>query len=88
MMANPATARFATAPITELISKYEDDEYIDYGELNRRLKDILYRMDAGTFVPSVKISSGEESGMTENGSVIQRLGIGSIPTSLALLMKT
>lgn len=34
---------------------YEDDEYIDYEELNRRLKEILDRMDAGTFVPSVKI---------------------------------
>ena len=34
---------------------YEDDEYIDYEVLNRRLKEILDRMDAGTFVPSVKI---------------------------------
>ena len=34
---------------------YEDDEYIDYETLNRRLKGILDRMDAGTFVPAVKI---------------------------------
>jgi hypothetical protein len=31
------------------------DEYIDLDKLNERLKAILDSMEAGTFVPSVKI---------------------------------
>ena len=32
----------------------EEDEYIDYAKLNVRLKAVLDRMEAGTFVPMVK----------------------------------
>lgn len=33
----------------------EDNEYIDYDELNRRLRAVLDRMEDGTFEPYVKI---------------------------------
>ncbi len=34
---------------------YESNEYIDYGELNRRLKIVLDEMNTGSFKPYVKI---------------------------------
>ena len=42
--------------VTRAVDEFnlDDDEYIDYGSLNIRLKRILDSMDAGTFVPSVK----------------------------------
>ena len=33
----------------------DDNEYMDYGSLNGRLKKVLDSMEAGTFVPRVKI---------------------------------
>ena len=33
----------------------DDSEYMDYGSLNGRLKKVLDSMEAGTFVPRVKI---------------------------------
>ena len=43
--------------VTRAVDEFnlDDSEFIDYGSLNGRLKKVLDSMEAGTFVPCVKI---------------------------------